>query len=99
MKSKPYWLIQGYDSTTQIYERKVDAGQISERQMKALLMALAAKAGLSFDEIVGAYATRRTKIANELLQVLKDGPTPTSMCGTNPHFIAWIPAFRNPKTR
>ena len=46
-------------------ERKVPIGSITERQLEALLKALAAKAGLENDEIVGAYARRRTKIANE----------------------------------
>jgi hypothetical protein len=53
-------------------------------------MILTAKAGLSFDEIVGACAKRRTKIANEHLQVQRDGPYPVFMCGSNPHFIASI---------
>jgi hypothetical protein len=55
-----------------------------------LLKALAAKAGLGFDEIVGAYAKRRTKIANNLLEVQREGPHAIFMCGSNPHFIASI---------
>src|SRR5260370_259100 len=61
---KLYWRIEGKDSLTRIFERKVELGQFTENQMKHLLMALAAKAGLDYDEIVGAYATRRTRIAN-----------------------------------
>jgi len=50
-----------------IYERKLDLGPITEDQLKSLLKALAAKAGLTVDEIVGAYAKRRTTIANDLV--------------------------------
>lgn len=51
-------------------------------------MALAAKAGLTFDEIVSAYAKRRTRIANCLLDVSRDGPEQRFLCGANPHFSA-----------
>jgi len=90
MSAKSYWLIRGYDGSALIYETKIDIGQITENQIKALLMALAAKAGLTYDEIVGAYAKKRVKIHNELLCVKKDGPHPTFNCGTNPHFVAAI---------
>lgn len=97
MTNKVHWLIRGYDSTTMIYERKLDAGQITEDQVKSLLKALTAKAGLTFDEIVGAYAKRRTKIANDLLLVQRDGPHPRFTCGSNPHFIGVI-ADTDPRT-
>jgi hypothetical protein len=51
-----------------------------------LLRALTAKAGLDYREIVGAYARRRTKIANDLLEVRRDGPYQHFWCGNNPHF-------------
>jgi hypothetical protein len=60
---KTHWLIQGYDSQAKIYERRVNIGQLTDKQVAALLMTLVAKAGLTFDEIVGAYAKKRTKIA------------------------------------
>ena len=59
-----YWQIEGYDGLTKFYDQKVKVGCFSENQIKNLLMALAAKAGLNFDEIVGAYAKKRTKIWN-----------------------------------
>ena len=90
MGAKSYWLIRGYDGSVLIYETKIDIGQITENQIKALLMALAAKAGLTYDEIVGAYAKKSAKIRNELLCVKKDGSHPTFTCGTNPHFVAAI---------
>jgi hypothetical protein len=94
-KVKRYWLIEGYDGTDKIYEKKVPVGQITQDQIKALLMALTAKAGLTYDEIVGAYATRRTKIGNDLLRVHKDGPLPIFHCGSNPHFVASIPGLKD----
>ncbi len=64
-----HWVIRGFDGHTKIYERTIGLGQLSEKQVEAVLKALAAKAGLEFDETVGAYATRGTRIANDLLHV------------------------------
>lgn len=85
-ETEKQWLIEGYDGFNLIYERRVDIGQLTQGQVKALLMALTAKAGLTFDEILGAYAKRRTKIANNLLQVQRGGPHTIFMCGVGPHF-------------
>jgi hypothetical protein len=68
----------------------VGFGQFTEDQMRHLLRALAAKAGLNLREIVGAYASRKTKIANHLLEVHKDFAYPTYSCGSNPHFEASV---------
>jgi len=88
--NQKYWHIEGYDSTKNIYDIKVKVGCFSETQIKALLMTLAAKAGLNFDEISGAYAKKNTKISNELLLVQKDGPAPNYTCGDNPYFTARV---------
>ena len=85
---KTHWLIQGYDSQTKFYERRVNVGQLTDKQVEAMLMALAAKAGLTFDEIVGAYAKKRTKIANGLLVVSREGANQRFVCGENPFFTA-----------
>ncbi len=87
MKNR-YWRIQGYDSTELIFERRILVGQLTDSQIRDLLKALTAKAGLTFNEIIGAYAKRRTRIANDLLSVRRDGAGPTIWCGDNPHFIA-----------
>ncbi len=84
------WVICGYDSMEQIFEIRVPVGCFSEKQIQELLKALAAKAGLSFDEIVGAYAKRNTALANVLLGVNKDERHQQYTCGSNPHFIARI---------
>ena len=83
-----YWHIIGYDGTDKIFERKVKIGCYSENQMKQLLRALVARAGLDFEEIIGAYAKRRTRLSNDLLHVHREFRGGTLMCGTNPHFIA-----------
>jgi len=86
-ENSPYWLLEGYDGTKKFYERRLDVGQLTTNQAKALIRALTAKAGLTFDEIVGAYAKKRTRIANVHLGVHKDGPYPVFWCGNQPHFI------------
>ena len=83
-----HWLIQGYDSQTKIYERRISIGQLTEKQVEALLKALVSKAGLTFNDIVGAFVKKRTRIANQLLAVNRDGPGPRFMCGGNPFFTA-----------
>lgn len=89
-RNERLWHIEGYDSMEKIYDRKINVSQMTEKQVKAMLMTLAAKAGLDFDEIVGAYATQRTKIRNELLVVRRDGSYPVFTCGSNPHFIVRV---------
>ena len=88
--NKTFWLIRGHDGFKTIFERKVKLGQFTVDQIQNLLQALAAKAGLDFDEIVGAYAKRKTKIANGLLFVHKDPRHPTYMCGSVPVFTASV---------
>jgi hypothetical protein len=87
---KSYWLIRGHDSHKTIFEISVGLGQFTDLQIKHLLRALAAKAGLSFSEIVGAYAKRGTTASNDLLEVHKDSKYPTYMCGSNPVFTASV---------
>jgi hypothetical protein len=83
-----HWLIRGYDSQTLIAEIRVSFAQIAPRRLESLLKALTAKVCLSFDEIVGAYASKGTRIANDLLAVTYDHRTNMYSCGTNPYFIA-----------
>ena len=88
--AKRYWKITGRDGSTKIFERKIEIGTFSEKQIQVLLMALAAKAGLDFDEIIESYASKRSNISKNLLSVTKDGLYPKYLCGDNPHFIATI---------
>ena len=86
--SKRYWLIRGHDGFKTIFETKVSLGQFTADQIQDLLKALTAKMGLTCEEIVGAYAKRGTKVANDHLAVY--GDFPTYMCGSNPVFTASI---------
>ena len=87
---KFYWRIRGFDGSTQVFERTVEIGQFTYNQIQHLLKALVAKAGLDNDEMIGAYAKRGTKIANDHLAIVKDFESPTYMCGSNPHFVAAV---------
>jgi hypothetical protein len=88
--TKRYWRVRGHDGFKTIFETTVGLGHFSDDQIQRLLQALTAKAGLSFTEIVGAHAKRRTNIANELLAVHKDFAYPTYRCGSNPVFTASV---------
>ena len=68
----------------------IPVGQMTHGQMKQTLKSLTAKAGLEYSEIVGAFAKRRSKIANELLAINRESKSATFRCGTNPHFVACI---------
>ncbi len=85
-----YWRIRGYDSLTEISSVTIECGQFTEAQINHLLKTLTAKAGLEYREIVGAYAKRRTRTANDLLVVQRDHKYPTFTCGDNPHFTASV---------
>ena len=85
-----YWRIRGHEGFTVIFERTVEVGQFTDDQIKHLLQALTAKAGLSFSDIVGAYARRRTKIANDLLAIHNDVRHSTLTCGSDPVFTASV---------
>lgn len=88
--TKRYWRISGHESGSKIFETHVPVGCFSERQVNDLLKALTAKAGLTLDEIVGAYARRNTKYSNDLLLVQKEKPHAEYMCGDNPYFVAGV---------
>jgi|SRR5580704_11482907 hypothetical protein len=77
--SKRYWLIRGH-GCDKPFAHKAGLGEFSDRQIREVLRALAAKE-LSFTEIVGAYAKRGTKGANNLLEVQKRFDDPTYTCG------------------
>lgn len=69
---KRLWEIRGYDSTTEIFKTYVSVSCFSEKQIQQLLKALAARAGLTFDEIIDAYTKKNSTLANDLLVVRKE---------------------------
>lgn len=90
-KPKRVWRVQGYDGSELIFEERFPISQMTTEQLIQLLRALASR-HLSSHEIVGAYARRRTRIANDLLHVHKDEQhekhRTVYMCGENPHYVA-----------
>lgn len=88
MTERTYWLIRGYDSTKQIFEKRLSTGEITNLQLETLLMVLRAKAGLNYDEIVGSFVKKGTRRFNTLLAVQHDVPHATLTCGSNPYFVA-----------
>jgi hypothetical protein len=85
-----YWRIQGYDGSAHIFETKLEIGQITYDQLKQMLKTLTAQAALDYNEIVGAHAKRRTKIANDLLAIHREPASATFSCGTHTHFVASV---------
>ena len=63
---------------------------MTDSQITNALKALAAKEGLDLNEIIGAYAKRKTKVANDLLEVRRTSPFFGYECGENPYFIARV---------
>jgi hypothetical protein len=86
-----FWSITGWDSLKEIYSRRVPYGSISEQRLRALLAALAAKHGLTDDEIVDSYLNPKAKGHRALLDVqLDSGSSYVLSCGDNPHFTARV---------
>ena len=81
-----FWLIEGFDGLSPIYQRTVQASHISDENLQRLLQVLTAKAGLTPDEIVAAHTNRRAPGTNEFLRVSREGQTFT--CGDSPFFVA-----------
>lgn len=88
---KTYWRIVGYDSTKKIFESEIPIGFFTDKQMGNVLRVLAAKAGLTYDEILDSYVRRNTKRYRSLLEVqVQSKPKFLLMCGSNPHFLASV---------
>lgn len=91
MATKQYWRIVGYDSNTQIFEKLLPLGTITQNQMKEALRTLAAKAGLTFNEILDCHARKNSNAYRSLLEVSTEAHPNFSMsCGSNPYFVASV---------
>jgi hypothetical protein len=88
--ARRFWSINGWDSLRPIYSRRVPYDSISENRLRALLAALAAKHGLTDDEIVDSYLNPKSKEHRALLDVQLDSTPYVLSCGDNPHFTAQI---------
>jgi len=87
---KRYWRIRGHEGHHTFCDETIPVGCLTEAQLKELLKCLAAKAGLSHEEIIGSYVKRKTRLANDLLHIQKNGPYPEYSCGNNPYFTAIV---------
>jgi hypothetical protein len=88
--AKRFWRIRGYKKFDEILDVTIPIGRLTTGRLQELLKALAAKEGLAYPEIVGAYVKHNSRTANDLLRVQKPGPGPEYMCGEDPHFVAVI---------
>jgi hypothetical protein len=88
--AKRYWRIRGYKKFDTIVDLTIPIGGLTESQLQALLKCFAAKEGLSYEEIVGTYVKRNTKVAHEILHVQRNGPYPEYSCGNDPSFVAIV---------
>ena len=86
-----FWLLRGYNGLELIWESDlIPVGLLSEAKVQEALRVMAASGSLSYDEILGAHVKRKTRRANDLLQVQKNGPYPEYTCGGNPYFTAMV---------
>lgn len=88
--AKRYWRIRGYKQFDMIVDLMIPVGSLTESQLQEMLKCFAAKEGLSYREIVGAYVKRNTKAAHEILHVQKNGRYPEYNCGHDPSFVAIV---------
>lgn len=75
-------------SLNQISEMMIPSGNITEQQLDLLLQALAAKHGLSDDEIALCFYRKNCKKHSSLLEVRYDKKNRTRECGQNPYCTA-----------
>jgi hypothetical protein len=70
--AKRFWRIgvqKGYET---LFDKIIPAGSITDAQLRELLKCLAAKT-MSYEDIVGGYVKRKTKLAHKFLDVQGDG--------------------------
>ena len=84
------WRIEGFDGLNKFYEEDINLGILTEKRIQLLLQILTAKESLDHSEIVGALVRRKSKQANNLLDVTHHKPNPNYSCGLNPYFTARI---------
>ncbi len=75
-------------SSNQISETIIPSGNITEQQLDSLMQTLAAKHGLSDDEIALSFYRKNCKSYLSLLEVRYDRKNRTRECGQNPYCTA-----------
>ena len=91
MRTNEYWRIVGYRSAKRIFEDYVLLGSLSEKEMTSVLRVLAARAGLTFEEILDSCSRRNAKRYKPLLEVRGERRGKFILtCGENPYFVASV---------
>lgn len=84
------WVIVGYDSTKQVFERRLPEGSLSEAEVITMLERLAAR-HLVDDEVVSASLRKNAVGYRPDLEIRKNhGGRYGLMTTGNPHYIASI---------
>jgi hypothetical protein len=71
--AKRYWHIRGDKKFDTVFDETIPVGCLAEDKLKVLLKCLAAKDGLSYEEIIDAYVKRKTGRAHSILEVQGNG--------------------------
>lgn len=87
---KRFWRIRGHKGLDTFFDVMIPTGCLTEDKLKEFLKCLSAKEGLSYVEIIGVYAKRKTRFAHDILHIQKNGPYPEYSCGNDPSFVAII---------
>lgn len=89
MSAKRVWIIEGYDSTNRIFQRRV-SGTLTSAEITAMLQRLASR-HLAPEEIVSGSLRRNRRERTSLLDAAMDGGVSKSFTvrvGENPFYAA-----------
>lgn len=78
---KRFWRIRCMSGLSQISEILIPSGYITVQMLDSLLQTLSAKHGLSDDEIVSCFYSKKCKQHSALLEVRYDNANNTRECG------------------
>jgi len=87
---KRYWRIRGHKKFETFLDITIPVRCLTEGRLRELLKCLLAKANMEYEEIVGAYVKRGTRVAHDFLEVHKNGPYPEYHCGIDAIFVAIV---------
>jgi hypothetical protein len=89
-RAKRFWRITGYKKFDTFFEVTIPIGCITDAQLVGLLKCLSAKANASFEDIVGAYVKRGTRLAHDYLEPRSSFPQFGYWCTGDVQFVAGI---------
>jgi hypothetical protein len=83
-----YWRIIGHEGYNTIFDQTIPAGSLTQSRLEQLLKCMLAKSSLTYDEMLGGFVKRKTKLAHDFLEVRRNGPYQEFYCGGDPMFEA-----------